>query len=182
MADLCSKASSVLWTCPTSRRRSSPTCSFRILGADPGAMFRGRLRDLPVPVREAYVHAQGLRPRRISPSLALRDKLYCLPYILKPSASCSTSFSRLNTWPAQSPVNASAMSSQTPPHDSGPVWIATPSPYGTFIHYLPPVLTGAPIETAIFVVVLAIFQDFSNLAKIITACFTRTYQFVSTGF
>ncbi len=24
-------------------------------------------------------------------------------------------------------------------HDAGPVWVASPSPYGTFIHYNPPV-------------------------------------------
>jgi hypothetical protein len=29
-------------------------------------------------------------------------------------------------------------------HDSGPVWIANPSPYETFIHNTLPVLTGAP--------------------------------------
>jgi hypothetical protein len=54
-----------------------------------------------------------------------------------------TSISRLNTWPIRSPVNASAMALLPPPHDSGPVWIATPSPYATFIHYTMPVLTGA---------------------------------------
>jgi hypothetical protein len=50
---------------------------------------------------------------------------------------------QLNTWPIRTPVNASALVLLPPPHDPGPVWIATPSPYGTFIHYTLPVLTGA---------------------------------------
>ena len=47
--------------------------------------------------------------------------------------------SRLNTWPARTPVNASASALLPPPHDSGPVWLATPSPYGSFIHCTLPV-------------------------------------------
>jgi len=37
---------------------------------------------------------------------------------------------RLNTWPIRIPVNASAVALLPPPHDSKPVWVATPSPYG----------------------------------------------------
>jgi len=29
-----------------------------------------------------------------------------------------------------------------PAHDSGPVWIATPSPYDSFIHYIPSILSA----------------------------------------
>ena len=47
--------------------------------------------------------------------------------------------SRLNTWPARTPVNASAAAFLPPPHDSGPVWLATPSPYGSLIHDTLPV-------------------------------------------
>ena len=56
--------------------------------------------------------------------------------------------SRLNTWPARTPVNASAAALLPPPHDSGPVWLATPSPYGSLIHdTLPvfPALSGHPM-------------------------------------
>ena len=56
----------------------------------------------------------------------------------------SNSLSRLNTWPALTPVNASPASLRLQTHDSGPVWFAKPSPYGTFIHYFPPVSTSAP--------------------------------------
>ena len=43
-----------------------------------------------------------------------------------------------------SPVNASQASLRTNTHDSGPMRFAIPSSYGTFTHYLSPVLTGAP--------------------------------------
>ena len=43
-----------------------------------------------------------------------------------------------------SPVNASQPTLRASAHDSGPMRFATPSSYGTFTHYLSPVLTGAP--------------------------------------
>src|SRR6266436_1300053 len=39
--------------------------------------------------------------------------------------------SRLNGWPMRSPVNASLRPSRATAHDSGPMWIATPSSQGT---------------------------------------------------
>ena len=51
--------------------------------------------------------------------------------------------SRLNTRPVRPPVNASTPPSRAAPHDSGPLWFATPSTYETLIHYTLPVLTGA---------------------------------------
>jgi len=53
------------------------------------------------------------------------------------------SISRLNGWPARTPVNASPSSLRTKAHDSEPVWIATPSLYETFIHNTLPAFTGA---------------------------------------
>jgi hypothetical protein len=50
-----------------------------------------------------------------------------------------TVVSQLNTQPALPPVNASPAPSRVPAHDSGPLWIATPSTYDSFIHYNPPV-------------------------------------------
>jgi hypothetical protein len=68
----------------------------------------------------------------------------CLPPPPRTSAPRSTRFrgaciSRLNTRPAFSPVNASRTQSPAPPHDSGPVWVANPSPCETSIHYTSPV-------------------------------------------
>jgi len=51
--------------------------------------------------------------------------------------------SRLNTRPARAPVNASPPPSRTSAHDSEPVWLARPSPSGSFIRNTSPVLRGA---------------------------------------
>lgn len=50
------------------------------------------------------------------------------------------------SWPVVSPVNASSLPLRVTPHDSGPVWLAIPSPYDSFIHYISLVLPahGAP--------------------------------------
>src|SRR5262245_13272176 len=45
----------------------------------------------------------------------------------------------LNTRPVRSPVDASTPPSRAPPHDPGPAWSASPSPYETFIHTTMPV-------------------------------------------
>ncbi len=44
------------------------------------------------------------------------------------SAPWTIELSRLNTQPMRTPVNASTRASRRAPHDSGPVWLATPSP------------------------------------------------------
>src|SRR6516164_9892888 len=53
--------------------------------------------------------------------------------------------SRLNTPPACAPVNASLPALRLRAHDSEPVWLARPSPYGSFIHTSTPVYPGAPM-------------------------------------
>src|ERR1700731_1623665 len=47
--------------------------------------------------------------------------------------------SRLNGWPMRTPVNASPRPSRATAHDSGPMWIATPSSQGTCTLYSLPV-------------------------------------------
>src|SRR3954453_19977687 len=49
------------------------------------------------------------------------------------------SLSRLTGWPTCSPVNASRTASRPPAHDSGPMWIATPSLRWTCTIYSLPV-------------------------------------------
>ena len=80
----------------------------------------------------------------------LRRLQFCLPHSSRASAPRSShrfrdggSISRLNGWPARTPVNASPSSLRTKVHDSKPVWIATPSLYETFIHNTLPAFTGA---------------------------------------
>ena len=62
-----------------------------------------------------------------------------LPHSSTASAPRSSSLSRLNTQPVRAPINASTPSLWTAPHDSGPVWVAKPSPYDSFIHNTLPV-------------------------------------------
>src|SRR5208282_839795 len=63
----------------------------------------------------------------------------CLPPQPTASASRRSALSRLNTRPAPTPVNASTIPSRESPHDSGPLWVASPSTYDSFIHYTSPV-------------------------------------------
>ncbi len=51
--------------------------------------------------------------------------------------------SRLNTQPALSPVNASPSLLRALPHDSGPLRLARPLTFETFIQYNLPVYPGA---------------------------------------
>jgi hypothetical protein len=69
-----------------------------------------------------------------------RRRRCCLPLVSTASAPRSEScISRLNTRPVPPPVNASPALSRAPAHDSGPAWLATPSPYDTFVHCTAPV-------------------------------------------
>ena len=68
---------------------------------------------------------------------------WSLPLLLTASAPRREVLSRLNTRPARAPVNASTPPLQAAPHDSGSVWVATPSPYDSFIHNTSPVYPGA---------------------------------------
>ena len=101
-------------------------------------------------------HPFGQPPARIRTSgiksvSRYRRPQFCLPTISTTSAPRSShrlrdgvSISRLNTWAARTPVNASPAPLRTPMHDSEPVWVASPSPYETFIHNTLPIFTGAP--------------------------------------
>ncbi len=58
--------------------------------------------------------------------------------------------SELNGWPACALVNASPVMLPWPAHDSGPGRVASPFPYGSFIRYSLPVLTGAFPDPFVF--------------------------------
>ena len=103
----------------------------------------GERRDLPVLARKDSVHAQVLRPRgvhRAARANAAGDVAFRL---VRRRRHPEAVISRLNGWPARTPINASPPPSQTPAHDSGPSWIATPSMSGVLIPFLPPVYPGA---------------------------------------
>src|SRR3954453_757959 len=61
------------------------------------------------------------------------------------------SLSRLTGWPTCSPVNASRTASRPPAHDSGPMWIATPSLQWTCTIYSLPVSRRTPAPTPVLV-------------------------------
>jgi len=81
---------------------------------------------------------QGLRPRRVGGRLAITPPAV-LPSAVSTASAPRSRLSRLNGWPLRSPVNASTHTSRRTPHDSGPVWIATPSRQWTFTTYSLPV-------------------------------------------
>ena len=84
-----------------------------------------------------------------SPSMSLR--LLPAPLLVSAHRSCpkvkkrkhDLNLSRLNTLPACAPVNASRAALRLSAHDSEPVRLARPSPYGSFIHTSTPVYPGA---------------------------------------
>src|SRR5215469_18227437 len=90
----------------------------------------------------AYVHGVSDRAGldRIS---RYRCARWSLPFLLTTSASRRKELSRLNIRPARTPVNASTLSLRGAPHDSGPLWVAKPSAYDSFIHNTSPVYPGA---------------------------------------
>src|SRR3954468_7060329 len=138
LVPLCSSASQLLRRGQTSRVRTSSAMASRLPDADRRCPSPGRTRDLPVPVQRASTHARvfdhagAAGARAIAPAhVAFR--------VIKHVGLRVEDFSRLNGWPMRSPVNASPASSQIPPHDSGPVWFATPSLQETFTLYSLPV-------------------------------------------
>ncbi len=67
----CSVVSVVLWRGPTPCTRPSRSCSWGDAPCGPGCDGPGPLQGLPGPAPHVSVHARGLRPRQVGPSLAL---------------------------------------------------------------------------------------------------------------
>ncbi len=105
--------------------------------------------DLPILARDVSGRAWGLGPRRVRPGLAISPRAIWPSATPRASAPWSGGISRLDTQPVRAPVNASPEASRLPAHDSGAVWVATPSPYDSFIHYIPPIFIGAPAKAGI---------------------------------
>ena len=89
---------------------------------------------------EVFPYVPGVSDRAGSHRLSrYRGARWGLPLLLTASAPRRKCLSRLHTRPARAPVNASTLPSQVAPHDSGSVWVASPSPYDSFIHDTSPV-------------------------------------------
>ena len=87
----------------------------------------GQLGDLPGSRTEGFCACQVLRRRGVGERLALSTHAV-LPSEGRRTSAPRSWFSPLNGWPTHSPGNASHRSSRTATHDSGPVWLAEPSP------------------------------------------------------
>ena len=122
-----------------------------------------RLRSFDCPTRSAdlaIAEADGISrfPSKVHPYmrgvfdcagsqnvLPERRPRFCLPQYSTASAPQSNPprggawISQLNTQPVRPPVNASPAPLRTPMHDSGPMWLARPSMYKTFIYNTLPV-------------------------------------------
>src|SRR6516164_5568923 len=108
----------------------------------PGGQGISRFPHMVLP----YVHGVS---DRAGPRCTSRCRCIgcCLPLSPTASASRSKVLTRLYTRPIRSPVHASTPPSRAAPQDSGPLWVASPSTYDSFIHYTLPVLTGAQETT-----------------------------------
>src|SRR5215469_12533033 len=94
--------------------------------------------------REVSTYVHGVSDRAGFPGTSrYRCAGWSLPLTPTASASRRKILTRLNTRPARSPVNASTPLSRAAPHDSGPMWVASPLSYDSFIHYNLAGLTGA---------------------------------------
>jgi len=143
LAEPCSETSQVIWGCPTSHGRPSWAC---VLGLPHAASW--------TPSQKATVGSPDSRPRCFRTctgsstaqgpcaSRAIDAHDIAFRYVHS-VGTLEYHISRLNTRPARTPVNASPEPSRVPAHDSGPVWLATPSPYDSLIRDTSPVFTGA---------------------------------------
>jgi hypothetical protein len=75
--------------------------------------------------------------------LPMRSVDYCLPHSLTGSASRTKPLFAAQYPAGTSPVNASPNGLLRMTHDSGPLWLARPLTYDSFIHYNLPVYPGA---------------------------------------
>ena len=121
------------------RRRTSLDFSMRPKRAHSGGCRLSRFSRKLFPCLPGVSDRAG--HQRSSPK---RSVDCCFPSSSTGSASRTVKpFSRLNTQPTLSPVNASPRELPHATHDSGPSWLAKPLTYDSFIHYNLPVYPGA---------------------------------------
>ena len=125
---------------PVHRRRAPRGFATRPAAPSSG----GWTRDLAGSAQGVSVRAQGLRPRWVWLRLACGAPASVAFCRLEPHRHPRPSeISWLNTRPARTSVNASRQTSRPTTHDSRPVWLASPSPYDSFIRYTSPAYPGA---------------------------------------
>ena len=114
-----------------------PTCITR-------ALLAGRTPRPPGSHAKERLHMPGSLTTPDRPFARITLGPFRLPSTERCRHAGTWILSRLNGWPVYSPVNASPLPSRAVAHDSGPVWIAGPSPYETFTHYSLPVSRRSP--------------------------------------
>ena len=121
-----SPASQLLWRGLTSRPRASPASAHHLPGAGQTLLILAGGEISRFPCKE-LTHMLGSTTAPGRPSARAgapghvafhSEHSVCVPRVV---------FSRLNTQPMRTPVNASPRPSRASAHDSGTVWFATPS-------------------------------------------------------
>src|ERR1700724_3441184 len=138
-----SPASQLLWRGLTSHARASPASAHHLPDADQGATALARREISRFPDKER-THMLGSTTAPGRPG-ARDDAPGHVAFRSKHSVGApGVVFSRLNTQPMRTPVNASPTPSRGPTHDSGTVWFATPSLGETCTLYSLPVSRRTP--------------------------------------
>ena len=122
---------------PALVHRRRPPSGFPTRPTAPPAAGKHRISRFP---RKVFPYVLGVSDRAESEHVSRYRHARCgLPLLLTASALRRKLLSRLNTRPARAPVNASMPASRVATHDSGSMWLATPSLYDSFIHNTLPV-------------------------------------------
>src|SRR3981189_2077535 len=121
-----SPASQLLWRGLTSHARASPASAHHLPDADQGATALARREISRFPGKErSHILGSTTAPGR--PGARDDAPVHVAFRSMHSVGVPGVLFSRLNTQPMRTPVNASPSPSRGPTHDSGTVWFATPS-------------------------------------------------------
>src|SRR3981189_3394601 len=133
-----SPASQLLWRGLTSHARTSPASAHHLPDADQGATALARREISRFPHKER-THMLGSTTAPGRPGARDDAPVHVAFRSMHSVGVPGVVFSRLNTQPMRTPVNASPSPSRGPTHDSGTVWFATPSLEETCTLYSLPV-------------------------------------------
>jgi hypothetical protein len=118
--------------------RAGTATAPRLPDADRWRLPNGRSRELPVPAQGASAHARVSDHAGRPGACAIAPECVAFHH-MHGVGTQNRKLSRLNGRPMRTPVNASPRPSRATAHDSGPMWIATPSSQGTCTLYSLPV-------------------------------------------
>src|SRR3979411_1472564 len=133
-----SPASQLLWRGRTSRLCASSASAHHLPDADQGATALARREISRFPGKER-THMLGSTTAPGRPGARDHAPVHVAFRSMHSVGDPGVVFSRLNTQPMRTPVNASPSPSRGPTHDSGTVWFATPSLEETCTLYSLPV-------------------------------------------